>query len=466
MPTETEPQIELAGQAATGVSVGQVSNLPHQEPPSPGTGLPTQRLPWEAPAPPAEEEETEEAAPAPLDLSQTRSFLTELVPAGMGEVLVTDLSARPLAKLPSAALRASRAAADATTRETPSAVEGQPDRPKPNPDSAPPDRQRAWEQRQELRDLGLLRERPLVTYDARTEHYWAQVRKALDQAPQAIVDPYTHLALAFADVDPDGISEHCRNAREYGREADALVALGRCYMAIGRFKGARQVFKAATRAEPYNPAAWWNLGVAHLLSRANGEAAEALQHAVDQAPGDSRAEIALGVARYHLRDYAGAQEHLRRQAGNAGPRAGARSMLACSLRMQQNWDDARVELTFLRQSRAGDWPLVAEQCLDCVERGEQKREGPLRARRRSRQMLKALGAAAAGGIWIVYASAENLFKQRAPWAVIPLFLAALGVARGLRGLSGKELPGEFGNADQGLPCWQATTWMRPRRSEF
>jgi hypothetical protein len=141
-------------------------------------------------------------------------------------------------------------------------------------------------------------------------------------------------------------------------------------------------------------------------------------------------------------------------------------MLACSLRMQQNWDDARVELTFLRQSRAGDWPLVAEQCLDCVERGEQKREGPLRARRRSRQMLKALGAAAAGGIWIVYASAENLFKQRAPWAVIPLFLAALGVARGLRGLSGKELPGEFGNADQGLPCWQATTWMRPRRSEF
>jgi hypothetical protein len=38
--------------------------------------------------------------------------------------------------------------------------------------------------------------------------------------------------------------------------------------------------------------------------------------------------------------------------------------------------------------------------------------------------------------------------------------------RGLRGISGRELPDEFGNAEQGLPCWQATPWMKHRKSEF
>ena len=40
------------------------------------------------------------------------------------------------------------------------------------------------------------------------------------------------------------------------------------------------------------------------------------------------------------------------------------------------------------------------------------------------------------------------------------------LARMLRGVSGGELPGEFGNAEQGLQCWQSTSWMRPRKTEF
>ncbi len=191
-----------------------------------------------------------------------------------------------------------------------------------------------------------------------------------------------------------------------------------------------------------------------------------MQQALDHAAGDFRAETALGLARYHLRDYPAAEEHFQRQAGSSGPRIAVRSMLACSLRMQEKWDDARVELGFLRQSPTGDWPRVALQCLDCVERGEQKRAGPLRARRRTKQILKSLVAAAGGVIWLGYAKAENLFREQAPWAVLPFFLVALLMVRGLRGLSGGELPGEFGNAEQGLPCWQATTWMRPKRSEF
>jgi hypothetical protein len=81
-------------------------------------------------------------------------------------------------------------------------------------------------------------------------------------------------------------------------------------------------------------------------------------------------------------------------------------------------------------------------------------------------MLKTLAAAAGGGIWVAYARAENLFRDQAPYAAIPVFLAALVLVRGLRGISGREMPGEFGNAEQGLPCWQTTTWMKPRRSEF
>jgi tetratricopeptide (TPR) repeat protein len=418
-----------------------------------------------------EPEFAEEERPPQPDLSAARSLLTELVPAGMGEVLVTDVWARPAKPVASkpeprkiAPWEKPEAGAPEAERPGRRSVDGSPQaEPEPPPEL---DRHRAWERRQELRELGLLRERPLMMYDARTEHYWHQVRQAREQAQQAIVDPYTELVMAFSDVDPERMADHSRDAREYGQAADALLQLGRCYMVIGRMKGARAAFAASAKAEPYSPAAWWHLGVAHLLSRASAKAAGALENAVDQSPGDLRAEMALGLAQYHLRDYAGAEEHFRRQAGNSGAGAAMRSLLACSLRMQQKWEDARVELNFLRQSTLGDWRAVAEQCLDCVARGEEKRHGPLRARRRAAQIWKSLATAAATGGWLAYAKVEDLFRQRAPWAVLPLFGLALLLMRGLRGMSGKELPGEFGNAEQGLPCWQATTWMRPRRSEF
>lgn len=393
-----------------------------------------------APPPEPEEPGTDEPTPPVLDLSKARSLLTELVPAGMGEVLVTDVWARP----------------------EPKKVE------KAEGEAQPVDRQRAWELRQEMRDLGLLKERPLVTYDARVEQYWGQAKKAREQAREAFTDPYTDLVISFADVDLDGMnmSELRRNAREYGREADALLALGRGYMAIGKLKGARQVFQAAAKAEPQYPDVWWHLGVVDLFTRANRSAASALEEAVDQSPGDFRAEMALSLARYHLRDYSGAEACFKRLAGSEGSRAAARSMLVCSLRMQHKYDEARVELSFLRQCRPGDWSAVADQCVDCVERGEMKKEGPLRRRRRIIQILKTVAAAAGGGIWIAYAKAEDLFRQQAPYATIPLFLAVLMLARSLKGISGRELPGEFGNLEQGLPCWQTTTWMKPRRSEF
>ncbi|MCJ7750575.1 MAG: tetratricopeptide repeat protein [Armatimonadetes bacterium] len=387
---------------------------------------------------PAEEDllfpEETEAAP---DVSPARAVLTELRPGGVGELLVTDVWLAP------------------EPREETEAGEGE-----------PPDRQREWETRQELRELGLLRERPLLSHDARFEAYWGEAKETKEAAVNAIVDPYTELAAAFADADVEGMADHRRAATEYGKAGKEMLHLGRAYVAIGRQKGACSVLEAAAKAEPLHPEVWYNLGVVRLFGRANAGARKAFEAALDQTPGDFRLQLGLAVACYHVRDYAAAAEHFRRLAGGSGLRATARSMLACCHRMAGSWDDARIELGFLKEAKPGDWVAMAQQCADCVERGEQKMTGRLRVRRRASRMWKALAAVAAGGVWLAYAAAKDLFEKQGQWATLPLFVLALLLARMLRGMSGRELPGEVGNAEQGLPCWQSTSWMRPRKSEF
>ncbi len=376
-----------------------------------------------------------EAAP---DVSQARSVLTELRPAGVGELLVTDVWLAP----------------EPREKEV-EAGEGE-----------PPDRQQDWETRQELRELGLLREKPLVSHDARFEAYWGQAEETREAAVNAIVDPYTELAAAFADADVAGMGQHQRAAKEYGKAGDELLQLGRAYVAIGRQKGARSVLEAAAKAEPLHPEVWYNLGVIRLFGRASAGARKAFEAALHQTPGDFRLQLGLAVACYHVKDYTAAAEHFRRLAGGSGLRATARSMLVCCHRMAGNWDDARIELGFLKNAKPGDWAAMVQQCADCVERGEQKLTGRLRVRRRASRMWKALAAVAAGGVWLAYAAAQDLFEKQGQWATLPLFALVLLLARMLRGVSGRELPGEFGNAGQGLPCWQSTSWMIPRKTEF
>ena len=400
---------------------------------------------WERKAAGEREEPAEEdfffgeepAAEAP-DVSQARSVLTELRPAGVGELLVTEVWLAPEPR-----------------EKEGKAGEGE-----------PRDRLRDWETRQELRELGLLREKPLVSHDARFDAYWRQAKETKEAAVNAIVDPYTELAAAFADADVAGMGQHQRAAKEYGKAGDELLQLGRAYVAIGRQKGARSVLEAAAKAEPLHPEVWYNLGVIRLFGRASAGARKAFEAALHQTPGDFRLQLALAVACYHVKDYTAAAEHFRRLAGGSGVRATARSMLVCCHRMAGNWDDARIELGFLKDAKPGDWAAMVQQCADCVERGEQKRTGKLRVRRRASRMWKALAAVAAGGVWLAYAAARDLFEKQGQWATLPFFVLALLLARMLRGMSGGELPGEFGNAEQGLPCWQSTSWMRPRKTEF
>jgi len=386
---------------------------------------------------PAEETPEEEAPPPPEHyLPQARSLLTELRPSGFGELLVTDVW-----------------------------VPGP--RPEARPEADEADaRQQAWSRRHELRQLGLLRERPVLSYDARTEEYWAHVADARLAAPQAILDPYTDFVVAFAGGDISRIPEYRAEAKEYGRRAEAWLGLGRAYMTIGRIKSAQGAFREAAKADPYHPDVWSYLGISQLLTRANDEAAKALDRAAEQSPGDLRAEFALGVARYHLKDYARAEDQLRRVAGSSGLRGAGRSFLACCLRLQQKWDEARTELGLLRHSGHPQWAAVAEQCLDCVQRGEERRGGQAGKKRRLLSLLASLGAAAGGAVWVFYSLLEHYFRDQPKLAAAPLLVLFMILARALKGVSRQESASEFGNAEQGLPCWQATSWTRPRRADL
>ena len=292
------------------------------------------------------------------------------------------------------------------------------------------------------------------------------MKEALAQAPEAVVDPYTYFVVSLAEADHEHMRGYLREAREYGRTGGALLAYGKACLAVGRTGSARSVLAKAVKEEPYEGEAWWSLGLAHLFARAHGEAAEAFQKALDQSPGDLRSEAALGVARFHQRKYAEAEEHLRRTAGATGLRAATRSMLACSLCMQENWEEARIELNFLRNSGSARWALVADQCLDCVARSEARRGGSAVSRRREMGMYKSLAAVGAAGLYIAFSMAENWFHDNLRWASVPVVLIAMGLARSLRTAADGRSPGAYGNYEQGLPCWQTTTWMKPRRGEF
>ncbi len=196
------------------------------------------------------------------------------------------------------------------------------------------------------------------------------MKEAFAQASDAIIDPYTFFVVGLADADFEHLSDDRRAAGEYGHTAEALVRYGRACLALGRNKTARAALARTIKEDPFETEAWFNLGLAQLLARLNTNAAASFQAALDHTPGDLRYEVALGVARYHQNKYSEAAEDFRRTGRPSGLRTAARSMLGCSLCMQGEWDDARAELGLLKNSGSPQWALVADQCLDCVNRCE------------------------------------------------------------------------------------------------
>ena len=72
-----------------------------------------------------------------------------------------------------------------------------------------------------------------------------------------------------------------------------------------------------------------------------------------------------------------------------------------------------------------------------------------------------LGAAAATQL------VDTLVRDHLGWVALLIFGPLLPLAIRLLRRKGNASPrGPYGNYEQGLPCWQGTTWKRPRRSEF
>jgi tetratricopeptide (TPR) repeat protein len=380
----------------------------------------TQEPEAESPAPPEAE---------PFDWSQVFSLLTEPRPAGFGEVLVTEAWPQP----------------EQEARE-----EGE----------------KARSLRLELKLLGLGRSYPLFRYDARHEAFYDQSEHAREQAGEALVDPYTGLAAAFAGQDFSQIPYHRGRARSYSYGCEANLELGRAYLAIGRRKSALAAFKAATRSDPHDSIPWWYLGLATLFSRANRDAAKAFRASLDLRPGDADSGVGLGLSLYHSKDYAAAADQFRPEAGRGARGAWARSFLACSYRMEQRWTEARLELASLAHEPRAGWREMARQCLACVERGEAFQEKG--ARLRSPEMWKKLAAGLPLVVVFLYGQIEQHLKKHwgpvslLPWLAVAAVLGALLHRLRRKGARVEQL----GSGIPGLPCWQLTTWLRPRRPEL
>ena len=383
----------------------------------------------------AEETEARPSAEAPpFDWGQVFSLLTDLRPAGFGEVLVT---------------------------------EGWPDPEEQEKEGG----EKARSLRLEVKLLGLSRRYPLVRYDARHEAFFDHSRTARELARSALVDPYTELAIAFAGQDFSQIPYHRSRLKSYAHGAEAKLQLGRAYLAIGRRKSALAAFQAAARADRYDPTAWWYLGLAQLFSRLNRDALKAFRAAVDLRPGDADVVLGLGLALYHAKDYASAAEEFRRHAGRGAPGAWARSFLACCYRMDQRWPDARLELAELARDPRLGWQEMARQCLACVERGEARQAAGKPLSRREEALAKRfIGVGMFSGI--AYTALENLLRDLGGSRKLFLYLVILAISalgervfrRSIRKAAARAE--DFGSGIAGLPCWQLTTWLRPRRPEF
>ena len=367
------------------------------------------------------------AEAAPFDWEQVETILTESRQSGLGEILVTGVWG----------------ASETTGEETEES-----------------------RLRERLRRLGFLRATPAFTYGAHQEDYFERVAEAQQKASKALVDPYTQLLapLHEAQASSSDFAWLRSQAASYAHAANANLRLGLIYLARGQPRLALKAFSRSVRADPHEPEAWRWLGLSFLLSRQNGKAVSAFGQALDLRPGDSRLRLPLALAHYHNHAYSQAEEGFRRELAPGARGLGARSFLACCLRMQQKWPGARREAAALAAGPGRGWPRMSAQCLECVERGE---AAVVRPRRRPSQMWKHLLGAAAVGLYLAYGPLTETLRHRRPWLVLPIAMAVLAVVAALHRLRrGENEANLLGRGEPGLPCWQWTAWLRPQKLDL
>jgi len=312
--------------------------------------------------------------------------------------------------------------------------------------------------------------RAIVRYDTRHANYFQLMGEARKKCKNALIDPYTDIFSEFSTVGSVKTEWERPKTRSYAYAAEANLKIGRQQIVNSALRAAESSFRRALRADAHDAEAWWHYGIVKLLRRKNKAAVEALETACNYRPGDSLNRITLGIAHYHNRDYASAEDCFRYERSPEGRGVGARSFYICALRMQGKWDAARMEIQALAQHPLPAWKEMAAQCARCVDRGE----GLVVEKKPVNKYwtLAKIAGAVAFPAYLIFANldeiaraAESIKKFRWESTIVPVVFLLLALASHFRSaLKPKELPkSPFGDGQEDLPCWQTRAWMRPHR---
>ena len=313
---------------------------------------------------------------------------------------------------------------------------------------------------------------PTLRLDLTFPDYFRRVAAARGKARNALIDPYTELLAEFGDIDPAQASYDAATSYSYAYAAAANLQQGRRAVAAWHLRAAEASFRKAAKADAHDPDILWHLGAAQLLRRKNRRAVTALKTCCAYRPGDARTRVTLGLAHFHNQDYPAAEECFHYEKTSEGRGAAVRSLLICSLRMQQKWEQASMEALALSQSFPATWREMAAQCNRCLNRGEAHASAQVKGR--------SLAAAARIGLVVTLVLIflvlsfhrlnpllEQLKRVRLEAIIGPAIFIILAVIenakRALKKRSSREL---FGDGAEDLPCWQTRTWMRPPRLDI
>lgn len=303
--------------------------------------------------------------------------------------------------------------------------------------------------------------------DLRRPNIFKNIAETCRQATHALIDPYTLMLSEFSSVESAAKAGEPSKAGAYAYASRSNLEAGRVQLVQWNLHNAQSAFKKAIRSEYHNAEVWWHLGLVLLLRRRTKGAVKAFGQASSCAPGNSRMRLGLGLAHFHQRNYVAAAEAFGYEKGLDNQGCGARSFLACALRMQGKWAEARQELTQLAESPISAWQEMAGQCRRCIERAQENASSKVVRRSRGKLALQ-LGLAVSATGALVFSKLETIerliknYRQVDVGLLVVVALMASWLAIWLVRLVRNGKPGElFGDGFEDLPCWQTRTWLRP-----
>jgi tetratricopeptide (TPR) repeat protein len=314
---------------------------------------------------------------------------------------------------------------------------------------------------------------PALRIDGRRLDHFIQVKEIRQKSHRALIDPYTELICEFREADRQSLAWERGKTGAYAFSSGANRKIGQLQLAEWNLRGAEASFRRALKADAHDPDLWWHLGIVKLLRRKSRAAQKAFQQALDHRASELRSQLGLGLAYYHERQYAKAEDCFARAKGPDRRGVGARSFLACCYRLQKKFPQALSEIHHLESSEIPAWREMAKQCRRCVVRGEEQ-TGQKRTWRFWTALAGSVGFIILAVADRIYETLRDLPARQGDWQEwgmsLAFLLLILGFARKeiMHSLKQKfqEQEGAFGEGKESLPCWQTRAWMRPHKLDI